>query len=423
NGFDLDWGQLRREMGRHDFDVLIYRFTPTTFDPDAGVATLAKELQPKATTAGTCWTLRENSEEVLRDAPDLDVFIRHEYEEVAPALVRALDRGEHLSSVPGIAFRANGTVVETVPAEPVKNLDRLPLPAYDLLPSLEPYHINTVHGKPFTIMYTSKGCPYGCTFCTVANTRWKVRSAESILEELRYLKREFDVNVVSFFDETFTMKRDRSVAIAKSIAADGLDIRWYCNTRVNLVDPDLLQILYYGGCRGISLGVESGSQELLDGVEKGANVDQAAQAIRWVKDAGIKVYCSFILGLPGETKATLKETLDFVKRTLPTGAQFNVAVPYPGTKMFEFALEKGWIESTDWRDYFQHAAIMSTDGLTPEDLNAARNAAYRALYFNPRWYLQNCIHVLRHPEDLRLAVRYVLKITDNYLVHHMTHAH
>jgi anaerobic magnesium-protoporphyrin IX monomethyl ester cyclase len=424
NGSNLSWEELNAQIRDLEYDVLIFRFTPTTFNWDLQTASFSKKKDRKAVTVGICWTLHSIARDVLQSCADLDIYVMHEYESVVPLLVSALSNGDDLDHVQGIAYRAHDVVRVNSPASSLVDWDSLPIPAYDLLPSLKTYFINTPHGSPFTIIYASKGCPYSCIFCTERKTPLKKRSAQSILNEMRYLKKNFDIKTVSFFDETFTIDARRVTALAEGIAKEKLGIRWYCNTRVNLVSKNLLKIMYDGGCRGISFGVESGSQRILNLAEKGIKIEQAEQAIEWARETGIKVYCSFILGLPGENWDTLEETIKFVERTLPTGAQFNVAVPYPGTELHEIALNKGWIkEDVDWRGMFQHEAVMRTDELSYEDLDEARIMAYHALYFNPRWWSQNVLYAIRHPEDLPLATRYALKIVQNYVLHGMIHAH
>ena len=241
------------------------------------------------------------------------------------------------------------------------------------------------------------------------------------MNELELLRREYNVKTVSFFDETFTIDRRRVAVLCDAIKSSKLGIKWYCNTRVELVDKKLLKLMYRSGCRGISFGVESGSQKILNNIMKGSTVKEAENAIKWAKESGLKVFCSFIFGLPGETMETIMETRDFVDRTLPTGAQFNVAVPYPGTKLYR---ELG-CHSMDinWRELYQDKAIVQTCGLSIDEVNSARIAAYRRLYTNPLWWKQNIFHVLRHPEDLMLASRFVLKIGNNFLRHGMKDAH
>jgi anaerobic magnesium-protoporphyrin IX monomethyl ester cyclase len=424
NGWDLGWEAFNEQIQNTNYDALVFRFTPTTFDSDNKVASISKRAHSKAWTIGVCWTLRTVPREVLQSSVDLDIYIRHEYEVVTPSLISAFARGDDLSTVHGIAYRNGDKIVVNNDAESLSDWDSLPMPAYDLLPSLKNYFINTPHGSPFTTLYTSKGCPFSCIFCTVRNTSVKKRSAESILSELRYLKKNFNIKMVSFFDETFTLDRARVMAVCDALKREKLKIVWYCNTRVGLVDAELLTAMYDGGCRGLSYGIESGSQTILDCAKKGATVEQAEKAIEWAKKAGIKVYCSFIFGLPNENRQTIEETIQFVKRTLPTGAQFNVAVPYPGSELHRIAIEKGWIKAgVDWREMYQHDAIMRTDELNNQDLDEARKNAYHALYINPKWWLQNLWHIAKHPEDFQLATRYTIKITKNYLFNKMSHSH
>lgn len=423
NGENTDYQAFEKVISERDYGAVIFRFTPTTFDWDMKVAAISKKYSD-APAIGICWTLSRFAGNVMEEAKDLDIYIRHEYEVVAPLLVEKLHQGGELSEVAGIAYRRDGEVKMNADAQPIKNYNDIPLPAYDLINSFDTYYENTKHGQPFTIMYTSKGCPYSCIYCTVANTKWKARSAESVLEELRYLKKNHNIKTVTFFDETFTIDRKRVKKICQAITGEGLDIRWYCNSRVDLIDRELLEDMKNAGCRAVCMGIESGSQKIIGGTDKRASVERASLAIRMVKDAGIKAYCSFVFGLPGENRDTVRETIEFVKRTLPTGAQFNIAVPYPGTKLYEIALEKGWIaEQTNFRNMCQHKSLMRTEELTEDDLDAARKKAYAAIYLNYRWWLQNLFHVVKHPEDLEIASRYAGKILSNYFLHGMAHSH
>ncbi len=385
-------------------------------------ARLAKEIDPAITTVGICWTLRTMPEAVMDQAPDLDIYIRHEYEVVTPHIISSIASGTDLGGISGIAYRSDRRINATNDAAPLDDYDSLPLPAYDLLPSLEPYFVTAPAGKPFTILYTSKGCPFRCSFCTVAGTAWKPRSADRIVEEMRYLKERYHLRTASFFDETFTLDRKRVARVCEALMTEELEINWYCNTRAHLVDREMLALMKRAGCRGISYGIESGSQRILDSCEKSLKVEQARKAITWAKEAGIKTFCSFIFGLPGEDWDSVKETLTFVKETLPTSAQFNVAVPYPGTRLYRETMGEG-AESADFRKLYQDSAVIGTEALPPDDLDRARKLAYRSLYLNLRWWTSNLGHVIRNPEDLDLALRYAIKIADNYLVHGMKHAH
>lgn len=423
NGRDQSYGDLESEVRRFRPDAAVYRFTPTTFDWDQKAASTVKEVDKSITTAGICWTLHTMPRQVLTEAPDLDIYIRQDYEVVAPALIDALSSGSSLDGVAGIAYRANDDIRTTGKPVPLKDYDLMPIPAFDLLPDLKPYYVTAPAGRPFTILYTSKGCPYKCSFCTVAGTPWKMRTAPHILEELRYLKERFGLRTASFFDETFTFNRKRVEDICRSLIEEDLKVKWYCNTRAHLADKELLALMRKAGCRGISFGIESGSQRILDSVEKHVTVEQAKEAVLAAKAVRLKVLCSFIFGLPGEDWDSVQETLGFVRETLPTSAQFNVAVPYPGTRLHEQIYGVTGLEEPDFRKMYQHASVVGTEKMTPEDLDKARKMAYKALYTSGRWWLSNVKHLLREPSDLYLATRYAMKITNNYVFHGMRDAH
>ncbi|WP_148882920.1 B12-binding domain-containing radical SAM protein [Thermococcus aciditolerans] len=424
NGLNMTYRELENKMRSQNFDAVIFRFTPTTFDWDMKTAEISKKINPGATTIGLCLTLWKFPWEVLKRARYLDIYVPKEWETVIPNLINALEEKSPLGTVDGISFREHDQIKVTNPAKPIKNYDSLPLPAYDLLSDFKIYRPNTPISGNYMIIYTSKGCPYSCVYCTVARTPFKIKSPERVIEELELLYTKYNVRLVSFFDETFTIDRRRVIKISEYIKKELPELKWYCNTRVNLVDPELLKIMYEGGCRGIAYGVESGSQTILDNAKKGITVEQAKNAIKWTKEAGIKVFTSFIFGLPGETKDTIEETIRFVKETLPHGAQFNVAVPYPGTEFYEYVKQKNlFIGNPSWESFYQHKAVIRTEELSPEELERARKRAYRALYFNPRWIFQNVKWVLTHPEDFILGVRYYAKALKNYLLYRMEHAH
>ena len=408
NGENIKYPDFEKLLSEEDYEAVIIKFTPSTFEWDMKAASISKKYSD-APTIGICWTLGNFARTILNEAKDLDIYIRHEYEVVAPDLIDRLAAGPELSDVAGIAYRSDGEIKINRDADPINNYDDIPIPAYDLLKSFDLYYADTKHGQPFTIMYTSKGCPNSCIYCTMAKTKWKARSAQSVLEELRYLKQNYNIKTIMFFDEVFTLDKKRVEKITQTIVDEKLDIKWYCNSRVDLIDMDLLQKMKQAGCTAVSMGIESGSQKIIGGANKRISVEESAKAIQMVKDAGIKAYCSFIFGLPGENRTTVKETIEFIKRTLPTGGEFNVATPYPGTKLYEIALEKGWItEQTDFRTLLQNKSIMRTEELTSEEIDKAREMAHQAIFLNPKWWIQNIRYVIQNPEDFNLASKYAI---------------
>ncbi|MBP1928353.1 radical SAM superfamily enzyme YgiQ (UPF0313 family) [Methanolinea mesophila] len=423
NGENITYSQVRERISAINFDIIFFRFGPTTFDWDMRVSQISKELRPKAVTAGICYTVWSIQSEVMQQADNLDILVSNEWEQIIPRIVTSIGANTALEGITGICFRQNGKIVETSRIETVKEYGDLPLPAYDLIADFRNYRPNTPTNGNFTIIYTSKGCPFGCTYCTVARTPYHSKPANKVIEELLLLYNNYDVKLVTFFDETFTIDRKRTVTICEEISRKMPELRWYCNTRVNLVDDELLGIMHEAGCRGIAYGIESGCQNILDNVHKGITVEQARTAILLTKKNRIKVYTSFILGLPGETSETVAETFSFLKSTTPHGAQFNIAVPYPGTELLDYAIREGLISEYRWKELYQHQAMLKSETLTPEELEAFRKKAYRILYLNPMWVASNVRWVLENPEDLRLGIRYYLKALRNLFIHDMEHAH
>jgi radical SAM superfamily enzyme YgiQ (UPF0313 family) len=424
NGQNLSYAELEAKMRQIPYDILIFRFCATCFDWDMKTAEISKKINKKSTTIGRCFTLTNFEKEMMPEAPDMDIYIRNEFEFVTPLVVAALAEGKSISNIEGIAYQNNNELHINELAKRSLDFDSFPIPAYDLLPDLKNYFINTPGGKPFALIVSSSGCPYKCKFCNLSGKPWRMKSPDRVIEELRYLKTNFNIKTVTFFDECFTIDRNRVIKICETIYKEKMNIRWYCNSRVNLVDEELVQIMKRGGCRGIAFGIESGSQKVLDNANKGITVKQSEKAIKLLRKYGIKSYCSFVMGLPGETEETVKETIKFLKDVLPTGAQFNCAVPQPNTELLNIAIKNGWMtEELNWRELFEFKSIMRNDSMTTEQIEQARMSAYRSLYTNPRWYIQNVGHVIRNPEDFMLASRHAIKILNNFYIKKMKYSH
>lgn len=426
NGAAISYPDLQLQIANFLPDLLIFRFTPTTHSWDLKTAELAKQVSEKIVTLGICFTLHTLIQEVLECSPTLDIYVPLNWEFQIKQVAEALQTNRPLSEINGIGFRQGDTIIVTANGNSDYRdvFSTLPLPAFDLIKDFRSYRPNTPISGNYMVLYTSKGCPFSCVYCTVAKTPFSLKPAEFVIKELEILYSSYNVRLVSFFDETFTIDRNRTITICNAIKKSFPALRWYCNTRVNLVDPELLSIMYASGCRGIAYGVESGDQTILNNVKKGIRTEDAKRAIQWTKEAGIKVYTSFIFGLPGESRVSIQNTLRFVHETLPHGAQFNIAVPYPGTELYTMAVKDCLIsEQTDWTLLYQHKALMKSDKLSERDLEDARKKAYRALYFDPNWIFQNILWIIRHPRDFPLGISYYWKNLKNYCWYRMEHAH
>ena len=411
NGQNMNYDQLTARIRETDYDILIFRFTATTFDWDMKTAGIFKKYHPGATTIGVCWGLGNFPEEVLKKGRYLDIFVMREYEVIMPSLISAISKKESIEKVKGTAFRKDGDIHINEAAEPIHDYDSIPLPAYDLLPSLDCYYRQVKFSSPFMIIYTSQGCPFSCKYCLTANTKWMPRSAERVLAELRHLKKNYNIKTVTFFDEVFTLDRKRVTNLAEAIRDEKLNIKWICDTRVDLVDREMLATMRQGGCDIISFGIESGSQRILDNLGKGVKVEQAENAIRWAKEAGIKVNCTIMLGSPGENWDTVNETIGFLKKTLPNAIMIGITTIRYGTKLHETAIKEEWVKdvSEDRSEIMlEHRGLTGTAAtvLSEEDLLKARQMMFRALYYNRKWIAQNIKLVFKN-RDFRLGIKFV----------------
>ncbi|MBU0756929.1 MAG: B12-binding domain-containing radical SAM protein [Nanoarchaeota archaeon] len=408
NGFDMDYSDVDME----GFDMLVFRFTPFTLSVDKKAVHLFKKANPNAKTVGLCYALKKLPTLVLEKFEELDIYVHGEYLSAIPGLAKNIHSPEKVN---GISYRSRKKIIATPIGIDKFDWDALPIPAYDLLPSLDPYYTNVPHGKPFTIMYTSKGCPYQCNYCTSAKSKVYTRSTESILKEINYLKEKFKINLILFFDETFTIDRQRTIDLCGEMKK--LKINWYCNSRSNLLDLELLKIMKKGGCTGISLGMESGSQKILDSANKGTTVAENAKALNDCYKVGIKVHTSFILGLPGETKETFHKTIEFLKKTLPSSMEINIFFPYPGTQFFKLVKNKDKdMNEVMWQIINNEKFIPFSD-FSLEELKLMCKKAYSAIYRNPVWFVKNFFLVMRNPKDIPPAFLYFFKTIKEYFIH------
>ncbi|MBN1178040.1 MAG: radical SAM protein, partial [Anaerolineae bacterium] len=234
----------------------------------------------------------------------------------------------------GLVWRDGEEIVVNPDRPLIRNLDDLPLPRHDLLP-LETYRAPLV-GGPYSFAVTSRGCPAGCRFCIkhVSYGRSvRFRSPENVLDELELLA-GLGVRAVNLYADLFTVNREHVMGICEGILARGLRLRWSCNSRVDFVDEEMLRAMARSGCWIISWGIESGDDDMLRRMNKGITTAQVAQALRWSKEAGIKNWGYFIIGLPGETEASIRRTIDFSKRLPLDLVLFHIAAPHPGTPFF-----------------------------------------------------------------------------------------
>ena len=293
------------------------------------------------------------------------------------------------AAIKGLGWRAGGEVALNAERPFFKSLDDLPMPRHELLP-LDRYRMPMIRGA-YTFIVTSRGCPAGCTYCIKHVTYQysvRLRSPQKLVEEMVLLQR-LGVRHIHMYADLFTVNRDQVVELCRQIIEAKLKVSWTCNSRVDYVDEEMLQLMGRAGCMLIAWGIESGNELILKRAHKGYKMEQAHTALRWAKRAGIKNWGYFIIGLPGETVDTIKETIA-VSKSLPLDiALFHVAAPYPGTPLFFDVVKNGWFRpGTNWEEIdMDQATVLDYPDLKAEQLLYWQKRAFRewALRPGPAW--------------------------------------
>ena len=292
----------------------------------------------------------------------------------------------NLEHIKGLVWRRNGEVVINPDRPFIPNLDDLPLPLHHMLP-LDKYRAPMMKGA-YSFVVPSRGCPAGCIFCIKnVSYQWslRLRSPENIVEELWMLKK-LGINYVQMYADLFTASREQVVGLCNLMLKENLQIKWMCNSRTDYVDEEMLQLMARAGCWMITWGIESGNAEILKRAHKGTDPAKAERALRWARQAGIKNWGYFIIGLPGETEETIQQTIAFSKKLPLDIALFHIAAPYPGTPFFFEVVENGWFRpGTRWEEVdMERSTVLDYPNLPAERLEYWQKRAFREWAFRPR---------------------------------------
>jgi radical SAM superfamily enzyme YgiQ (UPF0313 family) len=295
------------------------------------------------------------------------------------------DGSVDLAGIKGLAWRREDEIVINMPRPFIKDLNDLPIPMHELLP-LQKYRMPMIKG-PFTFIVTSRGCPAGCIYC-IKHVSYqfstRLRSPELIMQELWRLK-ELGINNIHMYSDLFTVNRDQVMELCQRMIDEKINIRWTSNSRVDYVDEEMLKVMSKAGNWLISWGIESGNEQILKHAHKGAYPETAKRALAWAHTAGIKNWGYFIIGLPGETETTIRQTIEFAKKLPLDIALFHVAAPYPGTPFFFEVVENGWFRpGTRWEQVdMDRGTVLDYPDLPAERLLFWQKRAFREWAFRP----------------------------------------
>lgn len=365
-------------------DILGISAMTHEIDMAARLSEALKPLLPKAFIVIGGVHVTAMPEETLDECPSFDAGIIGESEYTLLELINRLkDKDYDLSSIKGIVYRKGTEILLSEPADRIEDINKLPFPAWHQFPNASRY-----------IIITSRGCPFSCVFCMqVSGHKMRKRSAENVIEEMGRVLAEKEPERFLFYDETFTLEKERIYAICDLMIKKGISKRvpWSATTRVDSVDKDILLKMKEAGCDHIEFGVESGDQEILDIIKKRITLKQAGYALGLAKDLGFHTEGAFILGHPNETLSTAYKTIYFAAKLNPDIAQIGIMVPYPGTEVFEMAKkgENGYkILSRRWSDYNKQLGnALELDSLSRSDLEKLQLIGYLKLFVMNRRFI------------------------------------
>jgi anaerobic magnesium-protoporphyrin IX monomethyl ester cyclase len=383
----LSYREVENELRKRKPGIVGVTSTTLTYKSALKIFEVAKKALPSCLTVyggchATFW-----DEEALKECPQLDVVVRREGEITLPDLAKKIEAGKVFHRVLGTTCRKDGEIIKNPDRPYIENLDDLPFPARHLFP-IERFR---KYGKVIFPLTTSRGCVYWCDFCTAVRMfgrKYRMRSPKNVVDELEFLHKKYGEDQYTFYDDAFTVNQPRVEEICEEIRNRKLKIKWDCETRVDGFTKELLVKMRKAGCFALWIGVESGSQRIIEAMQKGISLKQTVRAFKWAREAGLMTVASVILGFPGETKETAWETIKFVKRINPSDIGIYIATPYPGTPMYDYVKEAGWLKILDFNKYDTATPTFESPTLSMKELREIRDQAYQRFYLRPT-------HVLR----------------------------
>ncbi len=387
---DMDFKDVEKELLKRKPDLVALTALTPTIGRALETAQVVKETLPDSIVVMGGYHPTFNFIETLEDE-NVDIVIRGEGEYIMLNLVQALENQSSLHDVKGIVFEdKNSKEIVVNPEAPlIQDLDELPFPALNLLP-MKKYRLLDMDTH-MTTMITTRGCPMQCSFCSSAAMHGKKireRSVENIVDEIEYLKTNYDIDTIAFMDDTFTLKKRKVMAICDEILKRNIEIMWGCTSRVDTLDEKLLKKMKEAGCITIFIGVESADQQQLDNMCKNTTIAKIENAFKIAHKLKIKTIASVALGMPGDTKEIMNKTVKFVHKLKPNYAIYSLATPYPGTRFYKEAFEKNLIKIKDWSKYTLITPILETIDCSLNDMRKIQAKAFMKFYLRPHYIIR-----------------------------------
>lgn len=338
-----------------------------------------------------------------------DVGVIGEGEETIIELLYALDNGKSLDKIPGLIIRKDrDKLLITRPRPFMKNLNLLPLPAWDIISGLTKYYRPSVFGfrkLPSTSLITSRGCPGKCSFCNQGpwGNNYREYSAERVMEMMRVLYYDYGVRDIAIYDGLFGVNRKRLTRLCDLLIKEKWDLVWSANARVDMVNPEKLEMMKRAGCWSLAYGIESGAPSVLRFIQKYTTPEQILRTLKWTKDAGMAAKGYIMYGTPTETEETMKQTLELVLKADLDLLTVNHFTPFPGTLDYIRAKKHGTFND-DWRHLNEHQIVFVPNGLTAERIEYYIRKTTWNFYMRPR-IIKDFLKKIRDPGSAVLLTK------------------
>ncbi|MFT5835720.1 MAG: anaerobic magnesium-protoporphyrin IX monomethyl ester cyclase [Sulfurimonas sp.] len=392
--------------------VGITLFTVGVFNA-AIIAKLIKEKNPNIVIMVGGPHISSMGYETMQKFENFDIAALYEGELILNKLLSSIENNDPLEEVQGIVYRdENNTLRRTSPPPSIKDLDSLPIPAWDLLPNFPKAYLPAIFDYPRAPVATysaSRGCPFKCEFCDTSTFGTKIRynSSKKVHEIMKHLSLEYGIKHLQFVDDLFVANNAKVLELCELLITDKVNMTWSCTARVDTVKPDTLKKMKEAGCWEISFGLESGSDEMLKNMKKSITAEVSARAVNWTSEAGIRVKGLFMLGYPGETKQSVKTTKEFIKSLPLTTMNLSKFTPYPGSPIYK-KLYGTSIREEDWDRLNGMNFVYKAEAFTQEELDYEYKEVITTFYKRVKILLHYQNMALSNPTHIKRLLLFFL---------------
>lgn len=377
-------------------DLIVIESNFSSLTNDIHIAKLLKDEVEDVKTISVGPPASQFADKILK-GNEIDIVARFEYDFTIRDIAETIEESNNYKNVKGISYKEDGKVIHNPNRDFLSSeeLDTIPFVSdvYKRHLKINDYYLAHTRIYPMVQIFTGRGCPYQCIFCSfpenLMGSQYRARSIENVVDEFEYVQNELPkVKEIFVEDDTFTISKTRIREFANEVKRRKLDITWSCNARADL-DYESMKLMKNAGCRLLDVGYESGSDEILRNIKKGVTIDQTRKFTKDAKKARLMIHADFIFGMPGETKETAEKTIKFAKELKPNTVQFAVAMPIPGTKFYEWAKSNNFLlvddieKALDEKGHQQ--CIVSYPEFTKEDIETYVDKALKEYYLSPSY--------------------------------------